>query len=432
MPAPAIIRYILCILLIFTPLARAAVQGWAVCVIHMLTVIALTVFLADKSLRGKWEWIRTRLDKPIAALLCLCLVSAVFSRHRFSSFQAVMLLLDYIVWFYLLIHTVRSRSQFRQVIYTVLGMGVFLAVFGLFKLWGMNPFPWWTYPGLVSDRLTASFGNPDHLAGYMEMAIPLALGFLLTGIKEGKRVFTGFAAVLMFTALIFSLSRGGWIGTVCALYFMGMVVLRQRNLRYKKLLVTALTLFLPVMLVILSAADVVTRIRTFEQGTEMPSFEARITAWKGTVNMIRAYPLLGSGPGTFAYVYTQYQPPGLGAYYNMAHNDYLHFLAETGLFLAVIIIWIIGSFYRAGFEKMKHPSRLVRGMTLGSMSGITALLVHSIGDFNLHIPANALVFACLAAVVAAPLPETNGAWGIGGEKNRSGRYSMDAFRTESA
>ncbi|MEZ4527786.1 MAG: O-antigen ligase family protein [Desulfobacterales bacterium] len=428
--AGTVIRYILYILLIFTPLARAAVQGWAVCVIHILTVIALTVFLADKSLRGKWEWISTRLDKPIAALLCLCLVSAVFSRHRFSSFQAVMLVLDYIVWFYLLIHVIRSRSQFRQVIYTVLGMGTFLAVFGLFKMGGMNPFPWWTYPELGSDRLSASFGNPDHLAGYMEMAIPPALGFLLTGVKEGKRVLTCLAVLLMFTALIFSLSRGGWIGILCALYFMGMMLLCQRHLKYKKLLVTALTLFLPVVLVILSAADVATRIRTFEQGTEMPSFDARITAWKGAVNMIRAYPLLGSGPGTFAYVYTQHQPPGLIAYYNMAHNDYLHFLAETGLPLAGIVIWMICVFYRAGFQKMKHPSRLVRGMTLGSMSGITALLVHSMGDFNLHVPANAMLFACLAALAAAPLPETNGAWANG--KERSGKNSMNAFRTKSA
>ncbi|MGE0086596.1 MAG: O-antigen ligase family protein [Desulfococcaceae bacterium] len=404
-----LIRFILYALLIFTPLARAAVQGWAVSVIHILTLIALTVFLADKSLRWEWKWLHTPLDRPMLALLCLCFAAAVFSRHRLSSFQTLILLLDYVIWFYLLIHTIRTRDQVRQVIYLIMGMGIFLSVFGLFKLGGMNPFPWWEYPELGSaGRLTASFGNPDHLAGYMEMAIPLTLGFFITGIKEGKQVLTGFALVLMFTALIFSLSRGGWIGMLCSLYVMGLVLLMQKRTKYRKLLVTAMTIFLPLMLLVLSAADVAERIRSFEQGTEMPSFDARLSAWKGAVNMILDYPLLGSGPGTFACVYTQYQPPGLSAYYNMAHNDYLHFTAETGLMLPLIMLWMMYAFYRALLKKMKDPSRLGRGTALGSMCGITAILVHSIGDFNLHVPANALLFACLAALGIASVSHRNG------------------------
>jgi hypothetical protein len=45
-------------------------------------------------------------------------------------------------------------------------------------------------------------------------------------------------------------------------------------------------------------------------------------------------------------------------------------------------------------------------MTLGAMSGITAILVHSMFDFNLHIPANAILFTILAAIVVSPLPDT--------------------------
>ncbi|QTA79192.1 Uncharacterized protein dnl_14460 [Desulfonema limicola] len=48
----------------------------------------------------------------------------------------------------------------------------------------------------------------------------------------------------------------------------------------------------------------------------------------------------------------------------------------------------------------------MRGTALGGAAGITAILVHSVGDFNLHIPANALLFTILAAMVAGPLPKT--------------------------
>ena len=120
--------------------------------------------------------------------------------------------------------------------------------------------------------------------------------------------------------------------------------------------------------------------------------------------MIKDYPLLGIGPGNFATIFTQYQPPGLASRSMYAHNDYLHFTSEVGLPLVAIVVWMIIALYKKGFKKMKNTSRLVRGTTLGSLAGITAILVHSISDFNLHIPANALLFTVLAALVVAPLP----------------------------
>lgn len=134
---------------------------------------------------------------------------------------------------------------------------------------------------------------------------------------------------------------------------------------------------------------------------------ARITVWGGIVEMIKDYPLLGAGPGTFAIVYTQYQPGGFDYRTFMGHNDYLHFVSETGLLLIPVMAWMIVALFIKGFKKLNNPSRLVRGITLGAMSGITAILVHSIFDFNLHIPANAILFTILAALVVSPIPADN-------------------------
>ena len=129
--------------------------------------------------------------------------------------------------------------------------------------------------------------------------------------------------------------------------------------------------------------------------------------WGGVVDMIQAHSLIGTGPGTFATVFTQYQPPGFASRSFYAHNDYLHFISEVGVSLIAIMIWMIIALYRKGFRKLKNPSRMVRGITLGAMSGITAILIHSISDFNLNIPANALLFTILAALVVSPLPTDN-------------------------
>ena len=78
-----------------------------------------------------------------------------------------------------------------------------------------------------------------------------------------------------------------------------------------------------------------------------------------------------------------------------------------GLPLIVIFAWMIIAFYKRVFYKLRYPSRLVRGTTLGALAGITGILIHSIADFNLHIPANVILFTILAAIVVSPIPTHN-------------------------
>ena len=134
-------RYAIYSLLIFTPLARASVQGWAITIIHMVTLIALTVFLLEKSWKWEWKWISTPLDLPILCLLALCILSTSYSLLFSISVWSTILLLNYLTIFYLTIHLIRTRSQFKQLIYIIIGIAIFLSVFGLVKKFGANPFP---------------------------------------------------------------------------------------------------------------------------------------------------------------------------------------------------------------------------------------------------------------------------------------------------
>jgi len=407
--APCAMRFALYALLIFTPLARGSVHGWAVGIVHLVTLIALSAFLLDKSLRWEWKWIRTPLDRPIGLLLILCVVSSFFSAHPRSSLWASVLLINYVVIFYLTIHTVNTRSQFRQLAYLIIGVATFLSIFGLFKRLGANPFPWWDYGDLkyVPDFLSSTYGNNNHLAGYLEMAIPLILGLLLTGLRPSILFILVYLSLLLLTALVLTLSRGGWIGSLLGLSFMASAMLTSRYFKRKGFLMALIGGSLALSLIVLSSTPVVERVRTVMQRAQETSFHSRMVAWKGVAQMIGEHPLLGTGPGTFASVFTQYQPAGLSRRFTKAHNDYLHATSELGLPLVVILAWMIMAFYKKGFNKLENPSRLVRGTTLGAMSGVTAILFHSIIDFNLHIPANALLFTVLVAIVVAPLPQGN-------------------------
>ncbi len=127
-------------LLIFTPLALASVQGWAISIIHFVTLFALTAFLLEKSLAWSWEWIKTSLDKPIFCLLVFCLLSSVFSVHKYTSIWSFILLLNYVIIYYLIVHTINTRKRLRELVYVIVFVAAFLSIFGLIKKNRQQPF----------------------------------------------------------------------------------------------------------------------------------------------------------------------------------------------------------------------------------------------------------------------------------------------------
>jgi O-antigen ligase len=139
--------------------------------------------------------------------------------------------------------------------------------------------------------------------------------------------------------------------------------------------------------------------------------------------MIKANPLTGVGPGNYATAFTAFQPPGLTDPYYFANCDYLQFTSETGLLLAPLIAWLAWNLFAHGFARLRTRDLRIRGTTVGAMGGILAMLVYSLTDFNLNIPANAFLFTVFAAFVCSsrkPVPGTgrNPSAGAGREASR--------------
>ncbi len=405
-----IVRYFIYFLLLFTPLVRGSEPPWAVSIIHFVTLLALTAVLIQRSLLWDWQLPRIVMNKPIAVLLLIVFCATCFSKIPHISTWSAILFGNYIILFYLVIDTVAKRTHLRQLVYVIIAVAAFLAIVGLLKISGNNPFPWWNYaPGTLNLDLasgSSTFSNPNRFAGYMEMAFPLTLGMLFTGFKGGKRFLIVYLSLMMLIVLVFTRSRGAWISTILSITFITILYVRNYPKNRFKLLAAAITGFIFFGIVILSSRGVVEEFKTLKSVQSDASFTSRLTLWKHLAEMIRDYPLLGTGPGTFSTMFTQYQPAGFQVRFYRAHNDYLQFITEVGLPLMIVYIWIIYLFFKRGLKKIKHPSRLVRGTTLGAMTGVMATLIHSMFDFNLRIPADAILFTVLVAIVVARSPKS--------------------------
>jgi O-antigen ligase len=324
----------ICLILVFTPLARGGVQGWAIAVMHIVTLLALAILLVQRSLEWDWHWIKTPLDRPIAVLLLLTFFSTAFSSHRPTSVWAFLLLLNYVIIYYLVIHTVHSRGKLRGLLWVILGIGGFLAIFGLLKFSGLTIFPWFYYDDLPDfGALTSTYGNPNNIAGFFEMAIPLVLGLMLAD-RRGRRSQIMYLPMLLLfgIALILTLSRGGWTCAMLGLLFFLSMLLFSEEFPRRRMAIILTCSSIVAVLVLLSSFPAVQELLTVRHLVDQAGgLDGRLQISKAVAGMIQEKPFLGFGPGTFAYSFLQYQPPGIQGWYTLAHNDYVNFIAETGV-----------------------------------------------------------------------------------------------------
>ena len=98
-------------------------------------------------------------------------------------------------------------------------------------------------------------------------------------------------------------------------------------------------------------------------------------------------------------VFPRYRAETIVNFYDHAHNDYAQFASESGLLgLALLGAFVSMSLGAALLAQWRRRDPLMRGMAFACVMGTTAILIHSWVDFNLQIPANALLFMVVLAL----------------------------------
>ncbi|HXX81277.1 MAG TPA: O-antigen ligase family protein, partial [Thermodesulfovibrionales bacterium] len=291
---------------------------------------------------------------------------------------------------------IRDEDGTYKVMRSLVVFGFILGVFALIQHATSNGKIYWFWSP-ISRNAFLTFGpfvNRDHFAGFIGMIIPFSIGITFMSRRLEKKVLYAFLGVGMAIALFFTLSRGGIISFFAGLLVFSTVLFTKGISKRKLIPIVLFVLVLIAYLLFFGASPI---IEKFAQSKE--SAGARVLAWQTTLSAFRDYPVFGSGFGTFQYIFKVYQPEGLRLYWAHAHNDYLELLLELGIIGTVIAIFFFLVVLRTIMTADWRGRELYLGAAL--LSSITTIAVHSIVDFNLHIPSNALLFSLVLGLIVS-------------------------------
>ena len=387
------------LLLLFTPIARAASPRWAFCIAVWLCLVAVSAMVLKRFYGNESILTRTPLERPVALLLAIAGASYFSSIYRFETLWALLRLMLYIGAFYLSLDAAQIRPFPRRLPLTIVAIGAIIALVGFAKYFAGD-----------QSSMNSTFVNRDHMAGYLEMIFALGLGLLLLK-PVGSPVVWHACLALILVAICLSTSRGGWIGSFVAVDFILILFLKKRQSSPMKVWLTAASFACVAGLTFVASSPMIDRLQAALPADA--SLISRMQVSKACIPFVLKHPLRGAGLGAFPWAFHSVRPLGLDDNYQETHNDYMQIAVEAGLPVLIPISWGLFVLFRTGTRSfMRTRSRFRAGVLVGSMGGVAAILTHSLVDFNIQITSNGVLFSCLLGLImgaARPSASSSGA-----------------------
>jgi len=479
----------LCAVLVFVPLPIGSVEEWSVFVFEAGTIGLFVLYIGGrlfgrrKTLRAEFAFegenasLAGRLPRSfktlIGAFLGLSLLQIVplpasivgvlsprayaiyaglvrdaiiapsswltLSLSPSATVSELILIICYGLFGYLVLRTVRSRGRAEILVVVILASALFQSFYGMAETFSGHEMLLGRPKRYNLGSVTGTYVNRNHFAGFLEMAFPLSLGYLLVkaryfamekGLSLRRKILwfgqeslqwtflLGLVPVFIGVGLIFSKSRSGIIVLAVSAVLAAVAAGSWREFsgedgegrgsggerrRFGQMVRL-------VVMVVLAAAVWIGIGPVIRRFSEVDiTAETRRTFYRNTVEMIGDFPWSGTGKGTYVNAYAMYEKVDDRLRLSFAHNDYLEYASENGvigggaLILAGIglVIWLAAMWRR-------RRGSFAKGIGLGALLGVTAILLHGFTDFNLQITANAVYFTTLAMLGVAVLGKERG------------------------
>jgi O-antigen ligase len=257
-----------------------------------------------------------------------------------------------------------------------------------------------------------TYVNRNHFAGFLEMALPFAILYPVAVIRRTRSRRHSPAgpvlkaapflllAALILAGIIYSFSRMGYVSTLVTLFVMAAVSFGARLSPLRRwIAIGGLALMILATFALLPPYRLIMRFAQITSADALTS-EGRVELWTETLPLIATYPVFGCGLGGYESAFRPFKASKPMFRDDYAHNDYLQYLAEMGAVGFLIAALLILALFRAAARAAGRPEPETRWLGLATTGAMTAILLHSLADFNLFIPANAMSLAWITGIAS--------------------------------
>lgn len=459
--------------LIFTQLAFGGVHVWAYSVFEIIVLILFLLFLINHII-GQYrtskksgnnsnialQWVVSPLNIFIILIISLIVIQLIplpsflikfispltfevkkyayeikhassdnsiawmnLSHYNFATYNELFKLLSYFALYFIVINSVKDQKRINILIYVFVGMALFQVIYGIVQTYSGSQKIWWWTNTYGKGWVTGTYINRNHIAGFLEMMIPLCFGFVIANVKKTRSrqryqedsisrlkrfknwVFSGeekpkivlffFMGIILGLGLLSAGSRGGIISFGISMFFMIFLFAFKKG--YRKYGIVAACL----CMLILAYGLHIGIDKTLERFEHLGGIYNRLEIYESVVPMVKSFPVFGTGWGNFMYMYPRYALPEYSdrLILGNAHNDWLEMASESGMVGAIIFF---GALFIYLFKSIRlwfrREDSYATGLGVGVIFAVISIGIHSFFDFNMHIPANPMALSVIMAI----------------------------------
>ena len=449
------VEWMLVALLAFMPLAFGAVQPWSEAVVVAAAAVMSLLLAAKLLVRPDVRLVRTWAYAPVLAFVLLVLLQLVplpawllklispntvalraelmqslpadarpslrfvtLSFYPEATVANLRLLLAVVAIFVVTLNVVRRLGQVKRMLGAIAVIGAVVALVALAQNVTDAQRIYWLVPIESNQATSGPFVNHSHGAQYFNLSLGAALGLMLMHLDQlpRRRVderasraalalarpvtrpiwMLACAVVAMAVCVPLTLSRGGMIALLVAALFTTVMLATRRGMGGRTWIFVGIVLAAAAVLLTLRFDELLSRATS---AGDPESLGGRIDILRGSREIWRKFPLLGTGLGTFAVTFPMFDPSSIVKVAEHAENEYAQLLVETGAAgVAAMLAFLLVVAVAYGRSVRGAPSPMASG-AMGLGFGVVAILVHSAADFGQHVPAVAALTAVSCALL---------------------------------
>ncbi len=352
---------------------------------------------------------------PAAGFLGYAVWRTLTAPVGYPAEQEFLLLVLVAIVFWVGLQSLYRQEAVQMVTHVLVTLATLVAAYALIQ-WvsNSNRVLWMAQPPQYFKRAGGTFVNPNHLAGFLSLILPLAIAQVFVG-RGGAllKVLYTYASLMMLGAVGVTMSRGGWMAVGVGLVsLLGWLAWRRWELRIP-VAITAAVLLLGGWNFLERSEKARARIENVNRDGNIDSGQGRGVIWGPAWAMWKDHVWLGVGPGQFDVRFPQYRGPRNQTSPVWVHNDYLNLLVDYGIAGAGLAAAVLVAFGWGVVRSLKYVERGSGDLGtrssnrtafyLGSTVGLGSLALHVFVDFDLHIPAIAVAASIVAALLASHL-----------------------------